>query len=165
MKCLITCLTLCLALAGVGCVGAAQPRDGQTQAVETPPKIPGRWETTPKGVLVFLPSWLTDSTMIVRLFDEIATTVPDPDPRITPDMIGVPPGTRLYIQDPGSYSEQGSPTGLARGHTDMYTYIVCAWRMQPWEKNVLLPALRHELHHFYTKDPCAGHGDCVWSDE
>ena len=150
----LVALLLVLLLAGCSSIG---PRDGGVVSVQTPPQIPGRWKTTLEGVHVFLPNWLTDQKIILAVFAELATTAPAADPRIPVGSVGVPAGVKVYIQDPGSYSATDSPTGLARGHTDMRTFIVLAWRMQPWETRPYLPALRHELTHFYTKDPNVGH--------
>jgi len=158
-------LVILVALLTSGCLTAPdqRPQDNANWPnveAKTPPRIPGRWVTSPTGVYVFLPNWITKQETIERLYEEIATAAPDPDPRIPEGTVGVPSGIYLHIQDPGSYSMWSSPTGLARGHTDMETYITCAWRMRPWEDERLLPALRHELLHFYTKNPCAGHKDC-----
>jgi hypothetical protein len=126
----------------------------------TSPDSDPRWYRTEMGTRVLVPAWLwkkTPAEFLERALVEIDTTKPDPDPRISPDVVGCPANLAVVIRDPGMYEFLYSPTGLARGHTDMYSYIYCAWRMLPWETERLLPALGHEYRHAYTKDAEAGH--------
>ena len=121
---------------------------------DEPARVEGRWATSPRGVRVWAPLWLSGALLDAAL-REVDSTVSDPDPRAS--LTGVPLGLEVVIQDPGAFSTSASPTGLARGMTDMRTRIWCAWRMNPYETTPLLPALRHELRHAATGDAAAGH--------
>lgn len=122
---------------------------------------PGSWRRTPRGVRVWVPSWLR---LAPDLLDEALTQIdtqrPDHygrDPRILASDVGVPLGVEVVIQSPGSFYTEFSPTRLARGLTDMRSTIRVAWRVSWINERPLLPALGHELDHVVTGDPDIGH--------
>lgn len=117
------------------------------------------WYQTPRGNRVLImDNWITDVVLIEKALLEIDSTRPDVDPRVDPSIIGAPEGIVVVIRPPGPYPfESGqAPSGFAYGHTDIYSYIHCAWKWLE-EQDTLLPGLGHEYRHCYTKDPWAGH--------
>lgn len=118
--------------------------------------VPGAFENL-NGINVWVPKWLSITPELKqRAFDEILNAKPELDSRVNSDIKGVPPGFTVYIQDPGAFSTNSSPTLLAYGQTDMISKIWVAWRADS-NGVILLPALSHELRHVYTNDPLAGH--------
>lgn len=111
---------------------------------------------TPEGVQLFYPVWLDHHpARKAELLEELRTVVPEPDPRISPTLRGVPPGTTVVVLDPGAYYAPYSPTRLASGEWRAPSTIYVCWR--PTSQGPLLPALPHELRHMLTGDPSAGH--------
>lgn len=88
------------------------------------------------------------------MLEEIATVAPEADPRLDPAIRGVPAGATVVVLDPGSYFAPYSPTLLASGEVRGSTLYV-AWRGS--SQGARLPALAHELRHYLTGDPLAGH--------
>ena len=118
--------------------------------------VPGSFEQH-SGVNIWIPRWLNETPELkAEAIQDILTTKPEADPRISEVLVGVPAGFTVYIQDPGAFSTGSSPTFLAVGETDMVSTLWLAWRSDS-SKTILLPALKHELRHVYTKDPTAGH--------
>jgi hypothetical protein len=121
-----------------------------------PITVPGSFEQH-SGVNIWIPRWLNETPELkTNAIRDILTTQPESDSRIRPEVLGVPAGYTVYIQDPGSFSTSSSPTFLAVGQTDMISNLWLAWRSDA-SKEILLPALKHELRHVYTNDPMAGH--------
>lgn len=111
---------------------------------------------TPEGVQLFYPVWLDHHpTRKAELLGELRIVVPEPDPRISSEARGVPPGTTVVVLDPGAYYAPYSPTRLASGEWRAPSTIYVCWR--PTAEGPLLPALPHELRHMLTGDPNAGH--------
>lgn len=125
-------------------------------ATEEPRRADGRWESSPRGVRVWAPSWLTGA-LLAEALAEVDTTTSQPDALGRASLTGVPLGIEVVVQDPGAFSTPASPTGLARGMTDMSSRIWVSFRMRPYESTPLLPALNHELLHVATQDATAGH--------
>lgn len=141
----------------------------------------GRWINTPRGFPVWIPVWLEKNMeLTTQALDEIDSTQPEPDSRIPTGTQGLDPlnPCRVIIADPGAFSysfegQTGFPfdTGLARGlwikkawpvlHSDgtisWEDVIIVAWRVSRYETVPLMPAYDHELRHYYTLDPQAGH--------
>lgn len=109
---------------------------------------------TTSGVTVTYPIWLDwpqNASHRTAMFREVAETKPDADPRIDPALRGVLGGAHLAVLD-GRFYVPG--IGLATGQT-VGNVIFLAWRPEP--VGLRLPALGHELRHYYTGDPLAGH--------
>ena len=123
---------------------------------DEPARPEGRWVRSPRGVSVWAPMWLQGSLLTTALA-EVDSTASQPDAQGRPGIVGVPVGYEVIVQDPGAFSTGASPTGLARGMTDMRSRIWVAFRMRPYESTPLLPALNHELLHVATGDANAGH--------
>lgn len=149
-------------------VGYGSPHNPTTEAApvascvdaptwsEEPCRVEGRWVQSGRGVRVWAPVWLRDG-LLAEALAEVDSTASQPDAQGRPGLIGVPLGYEVVIQDPGAFSTPASPTGLARGMTDMSARIWVSFRMRPWEERPLLPALNHELLHVATGDANAGH--------
>jgi hypothetical protein len=129
-------------LVGLLALGCSDSRPSCYSA-PTADRSPGRHVRTSRGVLVWAPKWLRDPLLTESLLEI--------------DAAGVPPHFEVVIRDPGSFSTSASPTGLARGMTDMKGWIQVAFRMAPHETTPLLPALVHEMGHVTSQDPRAGH--------
>lgn len=157
-------LALVLAVLASGCAGDRDGHSALAASCSTPQpamagmsaRPPGRYVTSPRGVRVWAPAFL-DGSLLREALDEIDSTQPEADPRLSGVSPGVPVGVEVTIMDPGAFSTPASPTGVARGQTDMGSVIVVSWRMAPYEDRPLMPALGHELRHYATKDPQAGH--------
>lgn len=157
-------LALVLAFLASGCAGGRDGHSAQAASCSTPQPVmagmsarpPGRYVHSPRGVRVWAPDWLSGS-LLREALDEIDSTPPEAGPRLSGVAPGVPVGVEVVIMDPGAFSTPASPTGVARGQTDMGSVIVLSWRMKPWEDRPLMPTLGHELRHWHSKDPQAGH--------
>lgn len=153
---------LAAGLVASGCGGDSRPSPvasscaTQAAAPGVTARPPGRYVTSPRGVRVWAPDWL-DGSLLDEALAEVDSTQPEADPRLSGVEAGVPVGAECVIMDPGAFSTSASPTGVARGQTDMASVIVVAWRMKPYEDRPLMPALGHELRHWRTKDAQAGH--------
>lgn len=107
---------------------------------------------TSSGVTVDYPVWLdypNNAEHLAAMFAEVAETPPDADPRIDPRLRGVPPGLTVVVLS-GKFYTPASPTGLANGLYVSPSTIYVAWRSD--SRGLRLPALGHELRHFYTGD-------------
>ena len=110
---------------------------------------------TAEGVVLEYPVWLDyHPARKSELLAEIRDVVPDADPRIPSGTRGVPAGVTVIVLDPGGYYAPYSPTLLASGEWRGSTLYV-AWRGS--SSGPLVPALPHELRHYMTNDPNAGH--------
>lgn len=122
---------------------------------------PGSWRRSPRGVRVWVPSWLRRAPdLLGEAMQQIDTQLPDHygrDGRIRASDVGVPLHVTVIIQAPGSFHTYYSPSHLARGLTDMRSEIRVSWRVSWFNERPLLPALGHELDHVYTGDPDIGH--------
>lgn len=170
-----------VAVASFGCGGGSStpppvvlpsspgPAPGDAAAVatfvQTPPtwsqepaRPEGRWVRSAGGVAVWAPEWLSrDGALLAAVLTEVDTTPSQPDALGRPGIRGVPRHMEVIVQDPGAFSTNASPTGLARGMTNMTARIWVSFRMRPYETTPLLPALGHELLHVATGDAGAGH--------
>lgn len=122
---------------------------------------PGSWRRSPRGVRVWVPSWLRKAPdLLDQAMRQIDTQKPDHhgrDGRLSARDVGVPLSVTVIIQSPGSFHTYYSPSHLARGLTDMRSEIRVSWRTSWTNEMPLLPALGHELDHVYTGDPDIGH--------
>lgn len=123
---------------------------------EEPVRVEGRWVQSGRGVRVWAPVWLSGA-LLAEALAEVDSCASQPDAQGRPGLLGVPVSYEVVIQDPGAFSTPASPTGLARGMTDMSARIWVSFRMRPYETRPVLPALGHELLHVATNDPSAGH--------
>ena len=149
-------------------VGYGSPHNPTTEAApiascvdtptwsEEPVRVEGRWVSSGRGVRVWAPVWL-QGALLAEALAEVDSTASQPDAQGRPGLLGVPLGYEVIVQDPGAFSTPASPTGLARGMTDMQSRIWVSFRMRPWEERPVLPALNHELLHVVTQDAGAGH--------
>lgn len=149
-------------------VGYGSPHNPTTEAApvascvdtptwsEEPVRVEGRWVSSGRGVRVWAPVWL-QGALLSEVLAEVDSCASQPDALGRPGLIGVPLGYEVVIQDPGAFSTPASPTGLARGMTDMQSRIWVSFRMRPYETRPVLPALNHELLHVATGDANAGH--------
>lgn len=149
-----------------------------------PPVPPGYWRFMSPRVRVWLPHFLTGfGYLIDGALREIETVTPDGDTRIDPAWRGVDcdphkPPVCVVVMDPYGYSllnfGASPPSILVAGHQTRYAdrrgenewgVLYVAWRAKQLAdaglETRLLPALAHELRHWLTGDPFAGHpGGC-----
>lgn len=139
-------------LAAAGCGPSTRYRPLSPRVGDQAPHYETR---SPRGVRVLLPVWVRQHPgEEAAALDEVDTVIPEADSRIDPAMRGVPLDVTVVVLDPGAYAAPYSPTGLASGEQRGRTLYV-AWRAPA--TGPLLPALAHELRHYLTKDPLAGH--------